>query len=131
MKNNTMKITLHRYRIGELASDGRLSIGGEKICDTAEHSRFRVQPGTYHIILRYSKQFHRKMPFLAEAPGVCIAFGNGAYSSTDGRILLGTHIVPGCLMHTREPFMKLYNRISTSLRRGHEVTLTITEKSPP
>lgn len=126
-----MKILLQRHHLGEFATDGRLSISGEQVCDTAEHSAYRVPAGTYHIILMYSKQFHRKMPFLMEAPSVCLAFGNGIYSSTDGRILLGTTIIPGCVKHSREPFIKLYNRINTSLRRGHEVTLTITEKASP
>ena len=124
-----MEILLHRHHVGELATAGVLSINGEKICDTAEHSLYRVPVGIYHIILKYSKLAHRKMPFLQEAPDVCLAFGNGIYSCKDGRILLGTSICPGCLMHSREPFMKLYNRINTSLRRGHEVKLTITQAS--
>ena len=79
----------------------------------------------------YSKQFHRKMPFLMEAPHAFIAFGNGIFNSPDGRILLGTTIIPGCLKNSREPFLRLYDRINQSIRRGHEVTLIITEKSPP
>ena len=79
----------------------------------------------------YSKLFHRKMPFLMEAPHACLAYGNGIYSNPDGRILLGTTIIPGCLKNSREPFLRLYDRINQSLRRGHEVTLIITEKSPP
>ena len=126
-----MNIFLHRHHIGESATDGRLSINGEFICDTAEHSHHRVPPGTYHIYIMYSKHFHRKMPFLQEAPHACLAFGNGIYSSPDSRILLGTTIIPGCLKHSREPFLHLYDRINHSLRRGHEVTLIITEKSPP
>ncbi len=78
---------------------------------------------------RYSKEYGRKVPFLVEAPNVCLAIGNGAYSSFDGRILLGTYIAPGCLKLSREPFMQLYNRINASLRRGHEVTIKITEDS--
>lgn len=125
-----MKILLRRYRVGEFACDGRLSISGEYITDTCEHSHYRVPVGTYHIQLRYSKTHGRKVPVLEEAPDVCLAIGNGIFSSTDGRILLGTYICPGCLKHSREPFMKLYNRINTSIRRGHEVTLTITENPP-
>lgn len=126
-----MEILLHRYRVGEPATDGRLTIGGEYVCDTAEHSRYRPPVGTYSIVLKYSKTHRRKMPFLVETPNICLAIGNGIYSSTDGRILLGTHICPGCVKHSREPFMKLYNRINTSLRRRHEVTLRITEGIPP
>ena len=122
-----MKITLRRHQIGEFATSGRLSVSGEYITDTAEHSHYRIPAGTYHIIIRYSKQFKRKMPFLLEAPEVCLAYGNGIYSSTGGRILLGTTIIPGCMKHSREPFLRLYDRINTSIRRGHEVVLEIKE----
>ena len=124
-----MKITLQRHQIGEFATDGKLSIGGEYITDTAEHSLHRVPAGTYHIILSNSKLFHRKMPFLMEAPDACLAFGNGIYSCTDGRILLGTTIVPGCLKNSKKTFLKLYDRINQSLRRGHEVELKVIEDS--
>lgn len=124
-----MKITLHRSHIGEFATDGRLSIGGEYICDTCEHSLYRVPAGTYHIILSNSKLFRRKMPFLMEAPDACLAFGNGIYSCTDGRILLGTTIVPGCLKNSKKTFLRLYDRINQSLRRGHEVELKVIEDS--
>lgn len=122
-----MKILLHRHHVGEFATDGKLSIGGEKICDICEHSLYRVPEGIYHIIIRYSKQFKRKMPFLLEAPEVCLAYGNGIYSCTDGRILLGSTIIQGCLKHSKEPFLRLYDRINTSLRRGHEVMLEVIE----
>lgn len=126
-----MKILLHRHHIGEFATTGRLSISGEYVCDTCEHSLYRVPAGTYHIELRYSKLFRRKMPFLSEAPDVCLAFGNGIYSCKDGRILLGTTIIPGCMKNSKEPFLRLYDRINKSLRRGHEVTLRIEEDIPP
>ncbi|MBP5595521.1 MAG: hypothetical protein J6Y02_09065 [Pseudobutyrivibrio sp.] len=123
-----MKILLHRSHIGEFATSGTLSIAGEYITDTAEHSLHKVPAGTYHIGLIYSKLFHRKMPFLMEAPDVCLAFGNGIYTCTDGRILLGTTIIPGIVKNSREPFLRLYDRINQSLRRGHEVLLEIKEK---
>lgn len=123
-----MKILLHRHHVGEFATSGTLSISGEYICDTCEHSLHIVPAGTYHIELRYSKLSHRKMPFLSEAPDACLAFGNGIYTCKDGRILLGTTIVPGCMKNSHEPFLRLYDRINHSLRRGHEVVLEIKEK---
>lgn len=122
-----MKILLQRHHLGEFATDGRLSISGEYITDTCEHSPFKVPVGSYHIELKYSKLYHRKMPFLSEEPDVCLAFGNGIYSCTDGRILLGTTIIPGCLKNSKEPFLRLYDRINQSLRRGHQVLLEIKE----
>ena len=120
-----MKILLQRSHVGEFAASGTLSIAGEYICDTCEHSLHQVPPGTYQIYIMYSKQFHRKMPFLLEAPGVCLAYGNGIYNCQDGRILLGTTIIPGCLKNSKVPFLKLYDRINHAIRRGHTVELKI------
>lgn len=58
----------------------------------------------------------------------CLAIGNGIFNRKDGRIILGTKIVPGCLKCSRESFMQLYDRINQSMRRGHDITLTITER---
>lgn len=51
--------------------------------------------------------------------------GNGVYSRTDGSILLGTYVAPGCLIHPREAFATLYDRLRKSAKRGHKITLTI------
>lgn len=123
-----MQLHLHRHRINATACDGTLSIDGIRICDTAEHAQHRPPVGTYRIVLRYSHTHGRKVPMLAESAGVCLAIGNGIWNRTDGRILIGTYIALGCVKKSREPFMLLYNRINTALRRGHEVTIRITEK---
>ena len=124
-----LQIHLHRHRVSVVACDGTLSISGNHVCDTAENAKYKVPVGIYHIELKYSKMHGRKVPFLMEAPGVCLAIGNGVFGLTDGRILLGTYIVPGCLKSSDEHFMQLYNRINQSLRRGHEVTLRITSSA--
>lgn len=131
-----MNIHIHRHRISDVTCDGTLRIDGQRICDTAEHSQYRPPVGTYRIILKHSKVHRRKVPMLTpldsqerkEAIRSCLAIGNGIYNQKDGRIILGTHIAPGCLKCSREPFMQLYDRINNSQRRGNEVTLTITEK---
>ena len=122
-----MQIHLHRHHIHTVACDGTLSIDGIRFCDTAEHARHRVPVGTYRIALKHSKVHGRKMPTLVEAPTACLATGNGIWNSPDGRILLGTYISPGCVKQSREPFMQLYNRLNTTLRRGNDVTIRITE----
>lgn len=123
-------IHLHRRRISKVACDGTIIINGERICDTTEHSQYRVPTGTYHIALCKSKTHGRKVPILVEAQSICFMHGNSIYGKTDGRILVGLHIIPGWLKHSNILFMQLYNRINVALRRGHEVTLTITEPSP-
>lgn len=131
-------IRLHRHRIRTTTCDGTLSINGTFICDTTEHAFFRVATGTYRIGLRYNDFYRRKVPTLIpmnghkhfgeeDANGHCLTTGNGIFNKCDSRILLGTHIVPGCLRLSRDSFTRLYDRLDKSQRRGHEVMLMVTE----
>lgn len=126
-----MQIEIHRCQIGETTCDGILKIDDIRICNTAENAKYRPPAGTYRIILRYNKAQGRKVPTLISEDTskrqAYLAIGNGIYNRHDGRIILGTYIVPGCLKCSRESFMTLYDRINNSQRRGHEVTLKITE----
>lgn len=126
-----LNIHLHRRRVSKVACDGTIIINGERICDTAENSKFRPQAGTYHIALCHSKKHGRKVPILVEAPNICLVHGNGIYGSRDGRILIGLYLVPGCVKHSYILFKHLYDRINAALRRGHEVILRITEDNTP
>lgn len=126
-----LEIHLHRRQVYKVACDGTLSINGDHVCDTAEHSQYRVPAGTYHIALCKSEKHGRKVPILVEAPNVCIVHGNGIYGKRDGRILVGLHIIPGCLKQSDIIFHLLYDRINKALRRGHEVKLIITENTTP
>lgn len=65
-------------------------------------------------------------------PQVChmLKPGNGVYKRTDGSIILGTYLAPGCLTHPREAFADFYDRIRKSIERGHDLTLTIVEDYP-
>ena len=126
-----LDIHLHRRNVGKVACDGTITIGGELICDTTEHSMHRPPVGTYSIALRYSGTHGRKVPVLVETPGICLVHGNGIYNRRDGRILLGLFLAPGCVKHSYHHFMLLYDRINAALRRGHEVTLRITENTTP
>ena len=131
-----MQIHLHRHRIREITCDGTITINNTPVCDTAENSQFRTPTGTYNIVLLYSKTFKRKVPTLKplttstekEKQQAVIAIGNGIFNRNDPRIIIGTHIVPGCLKCSREPFIQLYDRINTSQRRGNSVTITISEE---
>ena len=126
-----LHIHLYRRHVSKVACDGTLSINGDHVCDTAEHSQYRVPAGTYHIVLCKSQTYGRKVPILVEAPGICLVHGNSIYGKRDGRILVGLYIIPGWLKHSNILFMQLYNRINAALRRGHEVTITITENNTP
>ena len=72
---------------------------------------------------------HRK-PFVGintKLPRVCpmLKPGNGVYNRTDGSIIVGEYIVPGCLKHPKTAFDNLYDRIRKNIERGNPVTLTI------
>lgn len=51
--------------------------------------------------------------------------GNGVQGRTDGSILLGTLIVPGCLKHPLAAFDPLAERIRKAIARNTTITLTI------
>ena len=54
-----------------------------------------------------------------------LAPGNGAYNRTDGAIIVGEYLVPGCLKHPKTAFDNLFDRIRKNIERGHDITLTI------
>ena len=54
--------------------------------------------------------------------------GNGIHNRTDGAIILGTHIINGCMKSPREPYDNLMERIRKSISRGNEVTLIISKR---
>ena len=60
-------------------------------------------------------------------PRVCpmLKPGNGVYHREDGSIIVGEHLVPGCLKHPKTAFDNLFDRIRKSAERGHAITLTI------
>ena len=133
-----IQINLHRHCIGDTATHGTLSIEGNTLCHTTEHTLHRPPTGLYRIELHHLRSQRRKVPVLIAVnnPGRIarvgasqpyIGIGNGIYHRHDGCILVGTYVAPGCLKQGRAPFMLLYDRINKALRRGHEVMLRITE----
>ena len=148
-----MNITITRKSRKAEAVDGILSIDGVKLCDIAEHSATALPAGTYRIVRHKCKQYGRFVPLITSLtpnlsplipdctkckklefvsnnstmPCIChqIKIGNGIYNRADGSIIVGTNIVPGCLMHSKVPFDNLSERIRKLSSRGSEITLTI------
>lgn len=144
-----MNITIQRnITLGEY-THGTLSIDGTKICHTLENAKSQVPVGEYPITLIKCKQYSRKMAVLNQnapcslckklplvytntpLPCYCpmLKPGNGVHNRLDGSILVGRYSSLGCLIHPRDAFDSLYERIRKSLSRGNQVTLTI--KDPP
>lgn len=142
-----MNIELRRYRHKTETIDGELYIDGTKICDTAENACHCLPEGSYPVAIIKCHQHGRKMPLImvgkppacgrckklgtvynnTNMPRFCpqLCPGNGVYNRTDGAIILGTYLVPGCLIHPKEAFDSLYDRIRKNIERGNPVNIIV------
>ena len=140
-----MKIELRRIRIQGESIDGAIYINGVQVCDTAENIRTTLPSGNYPVRLIKCKQYKRKMPIITKSPDCKQCFhrrmitsntvlpckcpmlkpGNGIHNRTDGSILVGVHICPGCLKNSEQVFYRLYQRIRKHTERGKPVVLSI------
>lgn len=149
-----MIIKITRYRKTKETVDGSLTIDGIRLCDTAENAIHAIPAGHYTISVIKCKQHSRKMPvvilhkdilascnecdlldycnFNTNMPVRCpqLCPGNGVYNRTDGAIIVGRYIAPGCLAHPKSAFDALYERIRKNAERGNTITLTIAEDYP-
>lgn len=131
-----MLIEIHRYRIRGVNCDSTMHIDGQHVCDCAENAYYRIFPGLYDVDLRYNVEVHRKVPTLIPADGcmqVCrgnfpiLKIGNGVFTNLKGQLIVGKYRVSGVVIHSRETFLNLYDRINNSMRRGNKVQIRITE----
>ena len=148
-----MKIEIKRTEARAEAISGTLTINGQFICHTVENRLTALPAGQYRIIRHYCKQYNRFMPLVGHPelvsgsktceqcqqleeeevslnttlPCYCpmLKPGNGVQGRTDGSILLGTLIVPGCLKHPLAAFDQLAERIRKAIARNTTITLTI------
>ena len=142
---NRMNIIINRlFTKGEYCH-GKLSIDGNRVCDTLENANALVPAGNYDLTLIKCKQYSRKMPCLNPSPPcdlcpklkfVCINStlpcycpmlkpGNGVHNRLDGSILVGQYNCLNSLIHPKTTFDPLYERIRKSLSRGNVVKLII------
>ena len=106
----------------------------------------------YAVLRHYCRQYGRHVPLITGSPGhnaalrctccprggehygntllpTCcpqLKMGNGVHGRTDGSVLMGTLIVPGCMKHTRMPYAQLSERLRKAVGRGIAVTLVVT-----
>lgn len=130
-----MNIEIRRFRIRGECCDSCLYVNGDKVCDCTENATHHTPEGTYHVDLRFARDAHRKVPTLIPADDnsqvrrgrfPIIKVGNGALTLKN-QIIVGTRLIPGVLIHSREAFNPLYDRINNAMRRGKEVWVTITD----
>ena len=144
-KPSTLNLVLTRTRVLGEYCHGKLSIDGNRVCDTLENANALVPAGKYDLTLIKCKQYARKMPCLNPAPPcdlcpklsfVCMNStlpcycpmlkpGNGVHNRLDGCIVLGVYNCVGSIIRPKSIFDALYERIRKSLSRGNVVTLTI------
>lgn len=141
-----MNIELRRIRYRPETIDGQIWIDGEKVCDCAENAHHCLPQGIYQIEVSKCSKHVRKMPIVLPKPDcdkcarlqfVCnntsmpckcvqLCPGNGVYNRTDGAIIVGKYICPGCLSHPKSAFDALYERIRKNIERGNPVNIIIT-----
>lgn len=146
-----MIFNLNRYsRRGE-AIDGTLSVLGIRLCDTSENQASALPAGIYDVVRFKCHQYGRYVPLIVVNPNEkppcrhcdkmelvgnstlmpchCPQFkcGNGIFRRTDGSIIVGTHIVTGCVGRSRESYELVRERLRKAIRRHEPVRLIIKE----
>ena len=140
-----MNIVIKRHLIRGEFTHGILTIDGVRVCDTLENTTSCVPSGNYDISIIKCKQYSRKMPCLnAKAPCdlcpkmkfICtnsvlpcycpmIKPGNGVHGRHDGSIVVGRYNCLGSIVHPKDFFDALFERIRKAISRGTVVTLII------
>ena len=147
-----MTLTLVHTQLTTDTCDGVLYVDGQKLCETSEHASRALRPGVYAVLRHYCRQYGRHVPLILEHPTqdvllrcrrcgkggelyantllpVCcpqLKMGNGVHRRTDGSVLMGTLVVPGCMKHTRTPYGLLSERLRKASGRVVAVTLVVT-----
>lgn len=143
-----MKLTLKRIALKPTYTIGRLSVNGERLCDTIE-DRVRgrgemkvpgetaIPYGRYKVTLKVrSPKFssYRQyqfcggyLPRLLNVPGfegVLIHIGNTADDSS-GCILVGENKAVGRVINSTDTFRRLYELLKEADNRGEDIEIEI------
>ena len=144
-KPSTLNLVLVRSRTHGEYTHGKMTIDGNRVCDTLENANALVPAGKYNLTLIKCKQYARKMPCLNEAapcskcpklsfvcnnttlPCYCpmLKPGNEVHNRLDGSIVIGKYNCLGSIIHPKSAFDSLYERLRKSISRGNQVTLII------
>lgn len=104
-----MELVLHRTLIHRDTTDGYITIGGSKVCNTAEHTPVMLQPGRYP--LKRTKLY--------------LATGNGVYTLQTPTIIVGEYRCRGLVIHSRPTYLRIYERLKKAFARKEEVMLVV------
>lgn len=106
-----MELILHRTRIHRDTTDGYVTIGGVKVCDTAEHTPVMLKPGRYALTRN----------------NIYLAVGNGVYALSTPTIIVGEYRCRGVVIHSRPTYLRIYERLKKAFARKEEVVLEVKE----
>lgn len=125
-----MRLDLHRFKPGMLATEGRLFVDQQPFCATLEPAE-PIPAGTYAVTLYHSPKFREYVPWLQGVPGhtfIEIHCGNSA-KDTEGCILValdGGASDDNWIARSRPALDNLVAKIRGAMDLG-PVILTITD----
>lgn len=112
-----LNVTITRYRKLNESIDGRLTIDGEPVCDTAENFYNALPAGVYQIIIDKCRFHARKMPLIVTSKGgievinqrctrcaktECVGFNSSPHKGgVGGGLLCCPMLKPGNGVHNR------------------------------
>lgn len=141
-----MNIIIYRRRFSRWGVDGTLVIKGVKVCNTLEHPERLLPAGEYMVNLLsvvtsketemdgdqklrskkmpvILKKGHRFQKITSEYP--YLMPGNGPMTLKKGCIILGKAVATGLVIHSREHFDRLYERLKKGVKSYEGISLTI------
>ncbi len=120
-----MRIEILRFARYHKAVHGRLRIDGEPVCDTLENADNCLPVGVYGLTMRKLKGFKRRRIVIGDRS--CVTDHNGPYRLLDGSVSVGECHYLGFLIHCREYFDPLMERVRMAMRRHQKITVIIRE----
>ena len=139
-----MELILTRIAKRKGYTIGRLSVDGERLCNTLEptwrdyeHGAYKIKgksaipEGRYAVVISYSPRFKQWLPLLLGGPefnrkwsGIRIHAGNSA-KDTEGCILVGENKEVGKVLNSRKWLNELKRRIVEAKDRGEAIKMTV------
>jgi Family of unknown function (DUF5675) len=132
-----MNIQVVRFMCGSTCTIGEMLVNGEHECWTLEdvvrpdgqkiYGETAIPYGTYPVVITRSQRFGRDLPLLVGVPnfeGIRIHPGNTA-ADTHGCLLVGKRHTGSTVTESRLAFNTLFVKIGDAIRRGENVTITI------
>lgn len=104
-----MELILHRINITRDTTDGYITIGGRRVCDTAEYTPVMLKPGRYTLT--------RSNHYLAA--------GNGVYALRTPTIIVGKYRCDGLVIRSRLAYHRIHERLKKAFARKEEVVLKV------